>query len=204
MDLFEVNALPLLSPDEKEECKVLKIPKYYLLYLKTTERGQGIEELKGFIKQGISPVFSRHDLTGQGFKELRKFIKQRISSVFFSKQELTGLADGIVDKIKELVKRYGDGYGQKIKNLEREFDSEIFSLAKEIMANRKPKIKVKSKTKITFNFISEDKQELNPVIILAGGERAIDKYCLYFKECNRQAINYGGRLNCSPCEHQNI
>lgn len=211
MDHFKVSFFSL-SPKEKRECKTLKIPNYYLLYSRIAEHGHGIEQLKEFIKQGISPVFSKQELTGHDFKQLKEFIKQRILKqrilpVSFSRQELTKLVEGIVNKIKELVRLYGDGDGQKIEKLEKEFNFKIFSLAKEIVAGRKTEIKVKEKSKtkkMTLSFVSRsDGQKLNPVLVLRGKTKE-DEYCVYFEECNIQAINYGRGLDCSTCEHQNI
>ena len=187
MDLFEVSIFSL-SPKEKEECAKMNIPNYYWYYCQSQKFGSGA-------------------------KALREFVKSRVKTVF-SKQELEILTRSIVRKIRELVTCYHDGESQGIESLEKEFNSKVFSLVKNILDKRDfekkkkkkgniKKIKAK-KVKRIFKMISSDGQALSPRFILDRGKVVKDKDCMYFVSCGNLSPGNEYRLDCSSCEHNTI
>jgi len=207
MDHFKNNIFSL-TKEEAAECKAQRVPKYYWYYLQIEARRQGLKELKEFIKQRIAPLFSESEL-----KEIVKFI---------------------TSKIRGMVNRYNDGQGQNVKKLDREFNSEIFSLIDEIITGRKPMTNVESNTKkkpttkknkkkkskirpkkkvrkkvesiakSTFSFYSQQDKQKLNPAIVFKSNSKKDKYCKYFIECVNATKQRSGSLNCLPCEHQAI
>ncbi|MCK4540186.1 hypothetical protein KAU09_03465 [Candidatus Parcubacteria bacterium] len=180
MDSFEVSIFSL-SLEEKKECKEMNIPNYYWYYLKSKKFGFGIKTLRNFVKSRIKPIFS--------------------------KQELEVLIRGIVGKIRELVIHYNDGKKQGIEYLEKEFNSEIFFLVKNILDKRERSKKrgiKKGEVKKIFTIISRDgdKQILNPASV-PSGKIVKDRCCLYFPQCSDFIAShvYKGRFDCSFCKH---
>lgn len=110
MGNFEIHYFPL-TKKEKEECRRKKIPYFYWYYLKAVEKGWGI-------------------------KQIRELIQNRIKNSTFSNEDINIIASGIAGKIRELVNMYHDGKGMDVKELNRIFNTEIFTLFKDFMARK--------------------------------------------------------------------